>query len=229
MAVSINGTTGLTGVAAIDDVSSTELGYLDGVTSAIQGQLDGKQAAAPTGLTLISPSSIANSRGSASSTGGTTTFTDVFSISLNGVFSGAYDNYRVLLQGTCTESDVNLHFRFRSSGTDYTGSNYYSQFLQASSTTVTAGLIGSGLFSTGLIGVIGSGYRTNVSADIFSPALAIPTSWNSLRFAVSGNPTASVGVHGGTMNITNSFDGLSIYPPSGTITGTVRVYGYQGA
>ena len=49
MAVSINGTTGLTGVAAIDDVSSTELGYLDGVTSAIQGQLDGKQAAASTG------------------------------------------------------------------------------------------------------------------------------------------------------------------------------------
>lgn len=42
MAVTINGSTGLTGVAAIDSVSSTELGYVDGVTSAIQTQMDGK-------------------------------------------------------------------------------------------------------------------------------------------------------------------------------------------
>jgi len=40
MAVTISGSTGLTGVAAIDNVSSTELGYLDGVTSAIQTQLN---------------------------------------------------------------------------------------------------------------------------------------------------------------------------------------------
>lgn len=42
MPVTINGSTGLTGVAAIDNVSSTELSYVDGVTSAIQSQIDSK-------------------------------------------------------------------------------------------------------------------------------------------------------------------------------------------
>ena len=44
MPVVINGTTGLTGVAAIDSVSSTELGYVDGVTAPLQTQVDGKLA-----------------------------------------------------------------------------------------------------------------------------------------------------------------------------------------
>ncbi len=51
MAVSINGTSGLTGVAAIDSVSSTELGYLDGVTSAIQTQINAKLTEALTWTT----------------------------------------------------------------------------------------------------------------------------------------------------------------------------------
>ena len=42
MPISINGSTGITGVAAIDNVSSTELGYLDGVSSALQTQINGK-------------------------------------------------------------------------------------------------------------------------------------------------------------------------------------------
>ena len=45
MPVVINGTTGLTGVAAIDSVSSTELGYVDGVTAPLQTQVDAKVAA----------------------------------------------------------------------------------------------------------------------------------------------------------------------------------------
>lgn len=54
MPISINGTTGLTGVAAIDNVSSTELGYVDGVTSAIQTQMDTKYAT-PTSWTTYTP------------------------------------------------------------------------------------------------------------------------------------------------------------------------------
>ena len=42
MPISINGTTGLTGVAAIDDVSSTELGYLDGLVEPLSTSLASK-------------------------------------------------------------------------------------------------------------------------------------------------------------------------------------------
>lgn len=67
MPVTINGSTGLTGVAAIDNVSSTELGYLDGVLSAIQTQFAGKAglesgswtATMPNGGTFNGPSTVA--------------------------------------------------------------------------------------------------------------------------------------------------------------------------
>lgn len=54
MPVSINGSSGLTGVAAIDSVSSTELGYLDGLTEPLTTSLAAKvayvrQPTAPTG------------------------------------------------------------------------------------------------------------------------------------------------------------------------------------
>jgi len=63
MPVTISGSTGLTGVAAIDNVSSTELGYVDGVTSAIQTQLNGK--AASTAFGAWTPG-VENSGGAAS-------------------------------------------------------------------------------------------------------------------------------------------------------------------
>lgn len=44
MPVTINGSTGLTGVAAIDSVSSTELGYLDGLSEPLSTSLAAKAA-----------------------------------------------------------------------------------------------------------------------------------------------------------------------------------------
>jgi hypothetical protein len=40
--LTVSGTTSLPSATSIGDVSSTELGYLDGVTSAIQTQLNAK-------------------------------------------------------------------------------------------------------------------------------------------------------------------------------------------
>ena len=55
MPVVINGTTGLTGVAAIDSVSSTELGYVDGVTAPLQTQVDGKVSSTGLAWTSYTP------------------------------------------------------------------------------------------------------------------------------------------------------------------------------
>lgn len=60
MPVTINGTTGLTGVAAIDNVSSTELGYVDGVTSAIQTQISARKALTAYGYTIVGATSTAS-------------------------------------------------------------------------------------------------------------------------------------------------------------------------
>lgn len=55
MPVSINGSSGLTGVAAIDSVSSTELGYLDGLTEPLTTSLAAKLDT-PVAWTGYSPS-----------------------------------------------------------------------------------------------------------------------------------------------------------------------------
>jgi len=50
------------------------------------------------GLRLITPTSIANSGGSSSASGGAVTFTGVTSVSLNGCFTSTYANYFVTLK-----------------------------------------------------------------------------------------------------------------------------------
>lgn len=66
MSLSLAGDGTVTGVTAIGDVSSTELGYLDGVTSGLQTQIDGKAliedstwtATLPNGGTFNGPSTV---------------------------------------------------------------------------------------------------------------------------------------------------------------------------
>jgi len=224
MAVSISGTTGLTGVAAIDDVSSTELGYLDGVTSAVQGQLDGKQAAASTGLVLVSPSSIANSGGSASSTGGTTTFTGVTSVSLNNVFSGDYENYRVLIANENSAS-ADRYFRLRGSGTDNTGVIYNRQ--QISGNGASANAARQGDANAWNLQNQSANQGQSISATFFRPAEA---AWTAGEYFMTRDPATPICYVGYLSHRTSTaYDGLTFYTNSGTMTGTIRVYGYQGA
>jgi hypothetical protein len=60
----------LPSTTSIGNVSATEIGYLDGVTSAIQTQLDAKQATITGGATTISSSNLTASRALASDSSG---------------------------------------------------------------------------------------------------------------------------------------------------------------
>ena len=172
-------------------------------------------------LALISPSSIANSGGSASSTGGTTTFSGVSSISLNGVFSAAYDNYRIVITTTASGAGE-VDFRLRKSGTDLTGAVYTSGYVYI---TTVAGPVRANNNSASFAGM-GFVGTTNaiVSLDIHGPAKAQPT---PLVGVFGGDPYQ--GVCGGNIAQSTAYDGFTFYLTALTITGTVRVYGYQGA
>lgn len=176
------------------------------------------------GLTLVSPSSIANSGGSASSTGGTTTFTGVSSVSLNGVFSGDYQNYKVVasLTGNATSTGF---LRLRTSGSDITASNYYYERLYSSGGT-SGGATASALsYFYDMFHTDTSGTNVTVVADIFSPQIASNTGFQSTG---TGRRTR-ISLCGGGYDATTQADGLTVAIASGAITGTVRVYGYQGA
>ena len=80
------------------------------------------------GLSLITPTSITATGGSATSSissTGTVSFTSASAISLNGVFSATYENYRVIFKGSLTTGSQDLKLRLRSSGSDNSTSNYF--------------------------------------------------------------------------------------------------------
>lgn len=179
------------------------------------------------GLAPVAPTSIANSGGSASTTGNTTTFTGVSSISLNGVFSADYDNYRIMLNWTQTGAG-NFNLRFRASGSDITSSVYGWAMNTATGTTSTGSVGGAG--SNGLEAGIRIGYApstTNNSAsiDIHAPFLARPKILFGQTVTTNSTTETFSQLLGAKSTTATAVDGFTLY--NVTFTGTVSVYGYR--
>ena len=152
----------------------------------------------------------------------TTTFSAVSSVSINNVFTSTYDNYKVILKSTQTVAD-NLFIRFRVGGSDNTTSNYtYYQFRGSGGSTLSQSITSD----TQQIDPVGGTGRKYITIDFFDPAPALFTGYN----IVAGNQsTLGVGLFFGQFGASTAFDGFSMYPTTGTITGTIRVYGYKNS
>ena len=142
------------------------------------------------------------------------TFTGVSSVSLNGCFTGEYDNYHVSVLATGSAS-TDTALRLRASGTD-TSTGYNLMFNYSSRTT--------GLDRT-RIGRVNAAPACLFATDIYAPFIATATIGQSEN--VNGASTVSAEAYGWQQTGSTSFDGFTIYPESGTFTGTVSVYGYK--
>lgn len=224
------------GAPAPAGVSSTELGYVDGVTSAIQTQLNAK---------AVYPSQTGNS-GKFLTTDGTTTswgavadsgltlitsstFTGSTGPSVNNCFSSTYRNYKIIINlDSASVSNSNMAIRMRLSGTDATGANYYTWGFEPNSGSST---IYNAQQNGGTVGPISyqgeSG--THVAIEMFNPALAQKTNWTTAY--ASSTPVYGLigGTFAGTHNVATAYDGFTIIPngAGATVTGTIRVYGYK--
>ncbi len=173
------------------------------------------QTKAAAGLTLLTPASIANTGGSGSiSSTGAVSFTSASAISLNDVFSATYENYKIVF--TANGGDFNdFFFRIRVAGADLTSSTYTTV---TSTTTTTTSINIGGMESRGGVGYF----------DIFRP---FATDYTHL--IARGSSLRSTGKwdlwnnYAGAVNNATSYTGFTLYPTSSTITGTIRVYGYN--
>jgi len=171
------------------------------------------------GLSLITPTSVAGSGVTLS--GGQVTFTAASSVSLNGCFTATYNNYRILVSGLSSASD-SYRARLRLAGTDATAATYTHQRIAGSVTTVST--VGG---STDTFFYVGDS-DTTVSAwsiDMFNPALAVATQHLTLNLRTPRTVQTIVGSH----TTDTAYDGITFFPPSGTITGSLRVYGYRNS
>lgn len=143
-------------------------------------------------------------------------------ISVNNCFSTDFVNYQIIYQ-VVHSTGAELRFRYRLSGTDNTSSHYGNvSTTQANSTTQTVTSNNGGTHYLLSTNVISAGNRGQI--NIFNPnnATEIYSTHNG-----SGLGATAYTYVGGSYIGSTGFDGFTIYPSTGTMSATVRVYGFR--
>lgn len=177
------------------------------------------------GLYLIKPTSIASTgsgNSSSISANGSVTFSSCATLSLNGVFSADYDNYMIVTRSVhSASSDTAIFGRLRVNGVDATGSNYTTQYLDASSTSVTG--LRSSSVTDFRAGATSNTLRNGDVLYLYAPYLAQPTAMRHITVysALNARLVDAASSH----SLSSSYDGLTLLVASGSISGLVCVYG----
>jgi hypothetical protein len=179
------------------------------------------------GLVPVRPTSV--TMGSGTSTidiNGLVTFTTAGSyVMLNGVFTSSFRNYRIHLS-TSTSIAAAIDFRYSVGGTassaGYTQGN--GRFAGNVFDNYSMGFNGPRHY----LGIQGGSQANSFAAaiDVFTPNLATYTNhiFTGTGYDASYPITLS---GGGSHQVATAYDGIYFMPASGTITGTVKVYGYN--
>jgi hypothetical protein len=177
-------------------------------------------AVAGAGMDLITPTSVAGTGVTLS--GGQVSFSAASTVSVNGCFTSVYDNYIVAVRMLGSNDDV-VSWRLRTSGSDITAANYDWNYLSidsavnvptrsANQTSSRYGRVGTSVGSSEMF--------------ISGPALAAPThNSHTVIYGLGISQVMVTGYH----QLSTSYDGFSIIPAAGTLTGTLRVYGLRNS
>lgn len=218
-----------------DSVWRSDLGYVEtyyaaaGSPARAAGWYSGQDG----GLVPITPASVAVGSGSATVSGnGLITFTGANQLTLNGIFSTTFRNYRVILTPTATtgSSSMDYNMRFTVGGVHNTTTNYFYGGYSANQTTVSA-LPG---YSQTLVKIgpahpgSSDAWMTSSTVDIYHPMdSSIGTTGFVDAFGWDGPPLRKYNL-GFVQNQKISFDGVTIWADGNpNVSGTIQVYGYR--
>jgi hypothetical protein len=150
------------------------------------------------------------------------TFSSASTVEVDDAFSTTYDHYMIILNNTGSAS-TDLAMRFRSGGSTNTQSKYTTQQLESSSTTTSSSA--TGLSNSGIrIGRNVSSGRSSSTIWLQNPYASLQTCAQAL-ITQPQNAANAIGFQAGSYTDTDSFTGLQLNPSSGTITGTITIYG----
>lgn len=153
----------------------------------------------------------------------TTSFSAVSSQNFTSVFSASYTNYKINVDVIGSTTLQNVLFRLLSGTTPNTSGNYNIQVANFSNTTVDNERTTGG--TSFRVARCVSTNRLQSWAEIYNPFATENTQvWSFMQSEIANPYWRS---EAGTLSVTTSYDGFQILPASGTITGSVSVFGYN--
>lgn len=153
---------------------------------------------------------------------GFTTFVTNTNPFINGCFTDEFQNYRVMINFQSSVS-TNLRMRVRSGVNTPESTNVYPEWGFSVAGGAITNLTG-GADSSQYLTATFTDEKTISTFDIFSPNELTRTllqlqSWNSA--------TGAVNLIAGRINTNTAYTGIELFPDSGNLTGSMRVYGYR--
>lgn len=188
-----------------------------------------RDLATRTASNLVIPTSITKgASGTATvSANGKVTFSGTESIALDGCFTSAYDNYKVLFFVDSKSTAGQPAIQVRTAGSSIGGVTYRQQSQRSYNTTVDSYPYSAGMQWFLGPSSIGNGQSAIWSMEFINPAnSAVSTFWNGQWFTYDGANFVGNSSQGAEYT-SASRDGFVVSAGTGTFTGTVRVYGYN--
>ena len=206
MAVTISGSGPITGLTTI--ASPTTINGLTLPSDSLQPA-----------MVLITPTSVAGTGVTLS--GGQVSIAAATTASINGCFTATYDNYVIFLSATLS-AEAALNFRLRVAGVDSSAAIYSRNYFLARA-VVTGGATANATAQT-----LNLGESTALQVfklEVFGPAIAAYTH----TFTQNKNSYTELNIQGMSHAAATAYDGFTLFPASGTFTGTLRVYGLRNS
>ena len=152
----------------------------------------------------------------------TQSFSSASSVSINNCFSNQYLNYKIIVSNISASTLMNFNYRLRSSSIDSSTGYYYASqyaFFASSSSGQNNGNNISQFYGIYTNSTAGSG---GMVIEMQNPFATAHTSVQSQQinydvFLRSG------GYHG----VSSSYDGITFFASTGTVSGNIHIYGYK--
>jgi hypothetical protein len=154
----------------------------------------------------------------------TDSFSAVSSVSLNNVFTSAYDNYFLAIRytaSTTSTGSIKLRAATVDSSTGYFGSGLGAVY---TSDALVYGVRYNNGTSANL--TRNAGGIHNIVFDLLGVREAARTGFSGTYTSTSLGEFLTVG---GVQTVDAAYDGITLLVSAGTMTGTIRVYGYQNS
>lgn len=140
------------------------------------------------------------------------------------IFAAPYSNYKIVMKAIGSVTGL-TNIRLRSSGTTDISANYSLQTNLLASTTFT------GAVSTAQTSFVGAMYLNlsqylPTTIEIFGPNLESDQTFIQIRSTRPDNGVSTWMVDG-YHSLTAAYDGIIFLPQSGTIGGSIKIYGYK--